>query len=147
MRGDSAPDLMPAHNGTPSVSPKDILAARTKVPLHLLPAIAVVEGAIACKDGVDKGYGPYNWRERQIELMGYIGAIQRHCARVMDGENFDGDSPNGASHMGCIIATAAIVLDAQAHGMLVDNRPPRGKLSECELGTVSKRLNSMMEKT
>lgn len=128
------------------VSPKDILAARTKVPLHLLPPIALVEGAIACKDGVDKGYGPYNWREKQIELMGYIGAIQRHCARIMDGENFDGDSPNGATHLGCIIATAGILLDAQAHGMCVDNRPARGKLSRNADGPVSTRLNSMMEK-
>lgn len=103
------------------VNPKDI-AAQTRVPMHLLPAIGAVHGAQACGDGaIVKGYGPYNWREKPISLMEYIGAIERHIACLKDGANIAGDSK--VTHLGHINATTAILLDAEQCGTLIDDRP------------------------
>jgi len=91
-----------------------------RAPLHLLPAATTIHGAMACKDGAIK-YGPYNWRDKPIEMMSYIGAIERHIARLKDGENIDNKS--GATHLGHIIATAGIIIDAASVDMLIDDRP------------------------
>jgi len=109
------------------MNPKD-QAASSRVPLQLLPAITAIEGAKACKEGAEK-YGPYNWRDEPITLMKYIGALERHIARLKDGEDLD--SKSGNHHLGHIIATAGIVLDADACGTLIDDRPTvPGKASE-----------------
>jgi hypothetical protein len=61
--------------------------------------------------------------------MKYIGALERHIGRIKDGEDLDNKS--GASHLGHIIATSGIVLDAASVGTLIDDRPTiRGKASE-----------------
>ena len=100
-------------------NPKDAAAA-TRAPLHLLPSAGAIAGAMACRDGAKK-YGPYNWRDKPISLMEYIGAMERHIARMKDGENFDDKS--GVSHLGHIIATASILVDAAAVDTLIDDRP------------------------
>jgi hypothetical protein len=105
-----------------SINPKDI-AATGRVPLHLLPAAGRIYGALACRDGAEK-YGPYNWREKPISLMGYTGAIERHLLAVRDGEDTDQDSL--CEHLGHIIATASILLDARECGALIDDRPLPG---------------------
>ncbi len=53
-------------------------------------------------------------------MLTYISAMKRHIDRMMDGEDIDPES--GAHHLGHVMANCAIVLDAQRHGMLVDNR-------------------------
>lgn len=102
-------------------NPKD-LAAETRLPLHLLPAMTGIYGAMAVRDGAIK-YGPYNWREKDIQLMPYLGALERHIARLKDGEWVDDKS--GAPHLGHIIATAGILADAHECGSLIDDRPKR----------------------
>lgn len=111
-------------------NPKDIAGSK-KVPMHLLPASGKIAGAMACREGAIK-YGPYNWRERPIELMGYLGAIERHKDAVQDGQDIDVQSL--VHHCGHIIATAAIILDAAISGTLVDDRvlPESGKLPAFE---------------
>jgi hypothetical protein len=106
-----------------SVNPKDVLAAKTKVPVHLLPAVGRIYGALACRDGAEK-YGPYNWREEAISLMGYTGAMERHILAIRDGEDIAPDSL--CEHLGHIIATASILLDARECNMLIDDRPAPG---------------------
>jgi hypothetical protein len=101
------------------MNPKDI-AATTRAPLQLLPAITQIEGSMACKDGAEK-YGAYNWREKPIHLMFYIGALERHIAKLKDGEDID--TKSGRPHLGHIIATSGIILDANSCGTLVDDRP------------------------
>ncbi len=115
---------------TEPLNPKDV-AALDRVPLHLVPALGEIHAAQACRDGALKGYGPYNWRENPISLMGYIGAIKRHCASILDGEDVAADS--GVTHLGCIAANAAIMLDAGACGTLIDDRPTKPGGSPKEL--------------
>lgn len=103
-----------------SSNPKD-LQARNRVPMWSLPAIGAVHGAQATCDGIDK-YGPYNWREQPISLLEYIGAMERHIAALKDGEWFTQDNPT-VTHLGCINANTAIILDAHQCGTLIDDRP------------------------
>ncbi len=108
---------------TKKINPKDI-AALDRVPMWALPSIGAVHGAMACGDGVIK-YGAYNWREQPIHLMEYIGAMERHIAALKDGEwltRDGGDLP--ITHLGCINANSAIILDAHQCGSLIDDRPP-----------------------
>lgn len=111
-----------AHLLNKDLNPKD-RAALVRVPLHLLPATARIYGAMACKDGAVK-YGPYNWREKPISLMGYTGAMERHLLAIRDGEDLAPDSL--CDHLGHLIATAAIILDARECGTLIDDRPLPG---------------------
>lgn len=84
------------------------------------PVTVRIYGAQACRDGAAK-YGPYNWREKPISLMGYTGAMERHLLAIRDGEDLAMDSLCG--HLGHIIATAGILLDARECGTLIDDRP------------------------
>lgn len=111
---------------TDQTNPKD-LAAETRVPLQLLPALTSIHGAMACRDGAIK-YGPYNWREKPITMMHYLGALERHIARLKDGH--DVDEKSGVTHLGHIIATCGILLDAHSLGMLIDDRPGRGMAAD-----------------
>jgi hypothetical protein len=116
-----------------SDNPKDVAAiAEGKCPMQLIPAVAeeltarVLEGGAA-------DYGPFNWRDRPIALQTYIGAIMRHLNKIRRG--IDIDDKSGLPHLAHIIATAAIVLDAGEHGMLIDDRPPRSV--KCDPSTSS----------
>ncbi len=96
-------------------------AAGLKKPqLQLIPPIFNVEVAKALQNGNQK-YGPWNWRNTNVELMTYIGAMKRHIDAVLNGE--DTDLESGADHLGHAAACCAIVLDARQCGTLVDNRP------------------------
>lgn len=108
------------------MNPKDRVA-KTKVPLHLLPPAGTIAFAQACADGAAK-YGPYNWREKPISLMEYLGAQLRHILALIDGEDLAADS--GRHHQAHVGATAAIILDAAACGTLIDDRPAKGAASQ-----------------
>jgi hypothetical protein len=97
-------------------------AGLLKPQLQAIPPIANRHMAAALALGAAK-YGPWNWRGRKVEAMTYLGAMRRHIDAYLDGENLDPES--GASHLGHVMAGCAIVLDAEAHGNLIDNRPPR----------------------
>lgn len=101
------------------MNPKDI-AAKSRVPLWSLPAVTSIHGAMATGDGIEK-YGAYNWREKPILLMEYLGAMERHIACIKDGERCADDSR--ITHLGHIIANAGIILDAEQCGTLIDDRP------------------------
>lgn len=106
----------------PPTNPKDI-AALDRVPMWSLPAIGAVEGAQATGIGIEK-YGAYNWRAKPISLLEYLGAIERHVAALKDGEWFTADKVSPPlTHLGCINANTAIILDASQCGMLIDDRP------------------------
>jgi dATP/dGTP diphosphohydrolase len=111
----------PPRQADGTINPKDA-AALKRVPMHLLPQVGVVYGAMACRDGAIK-YGPYNWRERSISLVQYVGAMQRHLSSLLDGEDCASDSE--LPHLAHVIATAAILLDAKQAGALLDDRPKR----------------------
>lgn len=108
-----------------SQNPKD-LAARQRVNIALLPSSGIIHGAMACMDGAEK-YGPYNFRDEKISFLGYISAIQRHALDLVDGEDCASDSL--CHHLGHIIATASILIDAIENDCVIDDRPKKGRAS------------------
>ncbi len=104
------------------VNPKDRVGA-TKAPLTLLPSVAVLHGAHAMSNGAAK-YGAYNWRGHPVIASIYLDACLRHVHAWHDGEERADDS--GVHHLGHALACLAILLDAQATGNLVDDRPKGG---------------------
>lgn len=106
---------------TKASNPKDVLAAdESRCPLDLIPSPALIHLAQALGDGARK-YGPYNWREEGVGTRTYVGAALRHTLAYLDGERNARDS--GVHHLGHAMACLAIILDAEAVGNLVDNRP------------------------
>jgi len=104
-----------------STNPKDILSSgEDRVLLHLIPSPALIETARAMMDGARK-YGPYNWREEGVGACTYISAAMRHLRSYLDGERDAADSK--VHHLGHAMACLAILLDAEAVGNLVDDRP------------------------
>jgi hypothetical protein len=111
--------IVPPHSNATTTNPKDIVGS-TKVSLSKFPQIGIVHGAMAMMDGAQK-YGPYNWRAKDVLASIYVDAIMRHLADWFEGEEVAGDSK--VHHLGHAIACCAILLDAQAHGNLIDDRP------------------------
>ena len=105
---------------TKDTNPKDGIGA-TKLPLHLVPATALAVAALAHLDGATK-YGAWNWRRAGVRASIYLDAVHRHLARWTNGETHDPDS--GVHHLGHALACINILLDAEAAGMLTDDRPP-----------------------
>jgi hypothetical protein len=103
----------------PPLDPKKTQSVQ-KPQLQLIPPALNAPLAAALHNGSTK-YGPWNWRENKVDLMTYIGAMRRHLDALLDGADIAQDS--GVHHLGHVAASCAIVLDAQAHGTLVDNRP------------------------
>ena len=112
----------PAPSAPADVNPKDRVGA-TKAPLTLLPSVAVLHGAHAMSNGAAK-YGAYNWRGHPVIASIYLDACLRHVHAWHDGEERADDS--GVHHLGHALACLAILLDAQATGNLVDDRPKGG---------------------
>lgn len=108
-----------------TTNPKDLIGLG-KPRLDLVPPSALIEMARAMADGADK-YGAYNWRTKDVRLTVYVAAILRHVAQLLDGEDVAADS--GVKHLGHILACAGILVDAEAGGHLVDDRPPKGSAS------------------
>lgn len=103
-------------------NPKDLLGIK-KARLDLVPPSLAISAAPAMALGAAK-YGPYNWRTSAVKLSVYLGAIQRHLDAFRDGQDLDPES--GYSHLGHAAAGLAIITDAAAIGMLIDDRPPAG---------------------
>jgi hypothetical protein len=108
-----------------STNPKDLIGD-LKPQIHLVPAALQIQAALAMANGAAK-YGPYNWRENRVRATVYVSAIQRHLLAWLDGEDIADDS--GVSHLGHIAAGVGILLDAEATGNLIDDRPARGAAS------------------
>jgi hypothetical protein len=106
-----------------STNPKDI-AAKKRVRLDLLPGPAMVAMAQALQNGVDKGYGAFNWRTQPVQASNYLAAAERHIKAWQDGEEFAPDSK--VHHLGHAAASLAILMDALACETLIDDRPPAG---------------------
>lgn len=96
-----------------------------KVAMQLVPPSLEIHAAKALKEGALK-YGAYNWRASKVEAMTYVGAMKRHLAAWLDGEEIDPESTTGKHHLDGLAASLAILLDAMDGGTLIDNRPPHG---------------------
>jgi hypothetical protein len=122
-------DLIPtppqSQTSAAGTNPKDLLGLK-KPPLNLFPPAALIHGSMAMGNGAAK-YGPYNWRKNKVIASIYIAAAMRHMASWYDGEQNADDS--GVHHLGHALACLAIILDAEATGNLVDDRPDAGASS------------------
>lgn len=107
----------------PSVetNPKDLIGAK-KVSLTKIPPVALAHCATAMMDGARK-YSSYNWRAKDVQADIYVDAALRHLLAWFDGEETAEDSQ--VHHLGHAMACCAILMDAQACGGLVDNRPSK----------------------
>lgn len=104
----------------PDGNPKSAQGAK-KHSLRLIPTAALVAESEAFADGVQK-YGAANWRETGVAASVYIDAAMRHMALYFDGGE-DRASDSGAKHLGHARACLGIILDAEAAGKLIDDRP------------------------
>ncbi len=118
-------------------NPKDLIGAR-KLAMTSLPDVAVAHANHAMMNG-SKKYGPYNWRDNDVQAKIYIEACRRHLAQWLDREETASDS--GVHHLGHAIASLAIILDAQENGSLIDDRPQKGG----GFNRVLARINSKLE--
>lgn len=109
-----------------------------KVPLQLVPPAAKIYIALGLREGVFK-YGAWNYRSTDIELMTYVGAIQRHIDAIVDGEWYDNEPVINAAgevlnvppkpHLAGLMASAAILADSYERSAVIDNRPIAGPCS------------------
>jgi len=99
-----------------------------KPQLALIPSTALIEQAKVHENGANK-YGPFNWRGEgnQVSAMVYASAILRHFYTWVEGEDIDSDSK--CKILGHIIANCNILIDAEAHGNLIDDRPVNKKVN------------------
>lgn len=99
-------------------NPKDLLGAN-KLPLHLFPNTAVVLGTMGMLEGAVK-YGRSNYRAMGIRASIYYDAVRRHIDAWFEGQ--DNTADHNIHHLGNALACLAIIVDAQAKGILIDDR-------------------------
>jgi hypothetical protein len=103
-----------------------------KVPWHYIPMKVLEEVAWIMRGDDETGggaaqYGYMNWRVNGVDAATYYDAAMRHLTDWFHGANPQSelDAKSGRHHLAHMIACALIVLDADAQGMLHDNRPAR----------------------
>jgi hypothetical protein len=104
--------------GYPDDNPKTALG-EAKPKISSTPTIGIREMGKVFELGAKK-YGRYNWRLHQVSATVYYDAAWRHLSAWFDGEDLDPES--GVSHLAHVMACMTILMDAQQHGMLNDNR-------------------------
>ena len=112
-------------NTKSSTNPKDAIGS-VKLPLHLWPTEATAMGCLGMLEG-DLKYGLNNYVSGDGVIGSiYIDACRRHLDAWESGEEVTDDT--GTPHLGNALATLAILVKAQAHGKLIDDRnyDPKG---------------------
>jgi hypothetical protein len=105
-----------------SVNPKETQALRDDKPrLDLLEPAADEQIARALATGAER-YGLRNFTESPIKARIYIGAIRRHVAAYLAGEEAAEDT--GIHHLAHAGACIHVVLASIAAGTFVDDRQP-----------------------
>lgn len=95
--------------------------ARFKPGIHAIPFSTLLHLGAAMADGKRK-YGLTNWRGNEVAASVYVDAMFRHIGAWWDGrEEVAPDSL--VHHLGHVMACCSIILDAQATGNLIDDRP------------------------
>ena len=73
-------------------------------------------------------YGRLNWRGTEVRASVYVGALLRHVAEWLEGQ--DVDAKSGLHPLAHGLACLAIILDAEAAGTLIDDRNYPGGYAE-----------------
>lgn len=89
-----------------------------KPDLSLMPLVAEEAAARAFMVG-EKKYGRYNYYKGH-KASQLIAALSRHAKAFMEGE--ENDPKDGQPHLGSVIACAAMLLQQQKLGTLIDDR-------------------------
>lgn len=134
-------------NSNLPANPKDRFGIQ-KVSLSKFPAVALAHGAHAMMDGARK-YGAYNWRERSVIASIYIDACKRHLDTWFDARE-ETAPDSDVHHLGHALACIAIILDAQATGNLIDDRPIKGTITAVYTGiaaTILRRVEAEQAKS
>lgn len=98
------------------------LAAQSKPKVSDVPPVALFALGAAMSDGATK-YGRFNWRDTSVTASVFYDAILRHLTAWYNGENHAPDSK--VHHLGHIMASCAILLDAERHAVFNDDRDSR----------------------
>lgn len=101
------------------INPKQIVGS-TKTPLDYLEPAAEEAISHVMKHGADK-YGRENYKQSEILLSIYVGAVKRHINALRNGEAIDPDS--GQSHWAHIGACAMVCLAAMDAGTYTEDVP------------------------
>lgn len=102
-------------------NPKESVGRRKAPQLSIVPTTALAWLAEALRNGaIEKNYGVRNWRESEVCLTTYLDAAGRHLMALQEGEDVAEDSL--VLHAAHLMATCAIIIDADACGTLVDDR-------------------------
>jgi Domain of unknown function (DUF5664) len=109
-----------------TTNPKDLIGL-TKPRLDLVPPALEIHVARAMENGAAK-FGPYNWRDKKVRATVYIAAAKRHLIQYLDGQDLASDS--GVHHLAHAAACCGILLDAEATGSLLDDRPAKGAAAQ-----------------
>ena len=104
----------------PDDNPKTVYG-EAKPKLSDTPTIGIMELGKVHSMGAKK-YGRFNWREHSVSASVYYDAAWRHLSAWFEGE--DRDPESGLSHLAHVMACMSILLDAEKHGKLNDNRAP-----------------------
>lgn len=105
--------------GFPKSNPKRAFGIK-KPSAQFIPPIAIIEESAVMALGAAK-YGAFNWQDDPVDATTYYSAAIRHLMQWFSGEDQDPESK--ASHLAHVRACMAILLDAQASGKLIDDRP------------------------
>lgn len=122
VQGDTAGVL-----NNPVVNPKELAGAKKPATWSVMPRWVMLQVGRVMSVGAAK-YGAFNYRESSISASTYQDAIERHLALWFDGE--DNDDETGVSHLASVIASCALLMDAQATGKLDDDRQKTGIVRE-----------------
>lgn len=90
-----------------------------KPSLWNVPFTAVFHASLAHLHGALK-YGRFNWRKDPVSASTYIDAAMRHINEWKEGAQIASDS--GVHHLAHAIACLNIIIDAQEHETLIDDR-------------------------
>lgn len=107
-------------------NPKRAFGVR-KPSAQFIPPVAIIEESVVMALGAAK-YGAFNWQDDPVDATTYYSAAIRHLLQWFSGE--DADAESGASHLAHVRACMAILIDAQASGSLIDDRPKCAPASE-----------------
>jgi hypothetical protein len=126
---------------TKSTNPKKAMGM-AKPPVHLIPGSALIALSIPFKDGAEK-YGAFNWRDDPVDVSTYVAAAKRHLDLYFNGQDVVSDSKGKALNLAAVMACCAILIDAEAQGTLIDDRPPAQDLEKwADKWTVGKGLTA-----
>lgn len=109
------------------VNPKELAGAKKPATWSVMPRWVMLQVGRVMSVGAAK-YSAFNYRESSISASTYQDAIERHLALWFDGE--DNDDETGVSHLASVIASCALLMDAQATGKLDDDRQKTGIVRE-----------------